>query len=177
MNSNDKSTDAPGFSGVLGAIEKLAKLADKLQSAQDELKSEGEVEFGKNSKASYSFRVRTLSDAKREQSKSNFRPFTKPASSKKMQPDAVMSPLSTIEPETDVFLEGEFIVIYVQLPGVLESEILMDVHSNNFALRAKSTQGLYQKELSLPAIVLPESLSQSLKNGILEVRLAVQKHT
>ncbi|MFQ3597082.1 MAG: gas vesicle protein GvpH [Chloroherpetonaceae bacterium] len=175
MNKQPKDDSAAGLGGVLSAIEKLAKLADDLQNAQGELNREGEVDLGKNAKASYHFRVRTLGDVKRESSKSDFKPFEKSATSKsaKATPSNVPKP-AAVEPETDVFIEGDVVVVYAQLSGVSESDISIDAHADRLVLRAESKSFLYQKDLPLPARVQPESLVKSYHNGILEVRLTIQ---
>ncbi len=167
---NDDS-DA-GLGGVLGALEKLAKLADDLQNAKGELNREGEVDFGKNAKAAYHFRVRTLGDLKRESPQSDFKPFEKFASPKKKSAD--MPQRTSLEPETDVFIEGNAVVIYAQLSGVSESDITLVAHADRIEIRAKSSSVLYEKIVPLPATIQPESLATSYKNGILEVRLTIQ---
>ncbi len=177
MNKPNKEDSNTGLSGVLGALEKLAKLAEDLQNAQGELNREGEVDFGKNAKASYHFRVRTLGDLKRESPKSDFKPFEKSASPKKKSSHetSTNAPRLTIaEPETDVFIEGDTVVIYAQLSGVSESDITLNAHPDRIEIRAKNASVLYEKIVPLPATVQPESLVKSYKHGILEVRLTIQ---
>ncbi len=172
MNQQPKDDSTLGLGGILGAIEKLAKLADNLQQAQGELHREGEVNLGKNAKASYHFRVRTLGDLKRHSSTSDFKPFEKPASPKTKHTD--FSAIKPVEPETDVFIENDVVVIYAQLPGVSESDISIDAHTDRLTLRAKNASFLYQKDFMLPATVRPESMVKSYKNGILELRFSTQ---
>lgn len=172
MNTQHKNDADTGLSGVLGMIEKLVKLADDLQNAQGEINREGELNFGKQSKAAYHFRVRTLGDLKRESPKSDFKPFEKSASPKKKSAD--MPQRTSAEPETDVFIEGDAVLIYAQLSGVSESDITLDAHADRIEIRAESASVLYEKILMLPTTVKPESLVKSYKNGILEVRLTIQ---
>ncbi|MGQ9806692.1 MAG: Hsp20/alpha crystallin family protein [Chlorobiales bacterium] len=175
MNKQSKDDSTTGLGGVWGAIEKLAKLAEDLQNAKGELNREGEVDLGKNAKASYRFRVRTLGDVKRESSKSDFKPFEKSAPPKATKSASVNLPKRTLaEPETDVFIEGDVVVIYVQLSGVSESDISINAYPDRLVLRAENASFLYQKDLPLPARIQPESLFKSYKNGILEVRLTIQ---
>jgi HSP20 family protein len=174
MNKDRKNDSDAEVGGVLGAIEKLAKLAESLQNAQGELNREGEIDLGKNSKATYHFRVRTLGDLKRESSKPDFKPFEKSASPKKKSTDAPR--ITSAEPETDVFIEGNAVVIYAQLSGVSESDITLDAHADRIEIRAKSASVLYEKIVSLPAPVQPETLVTSYKNGILEIRLTIQQN-
>ncbi|MFN3562369.1 MAG: gas vesicle protein GvpH [Chloroherpetonaceae bacterium] len=175
MNQQPKDDSAAGLGGVLSAIEKLVKLADDLQQAQGELNREGEVDLGKNAKASYRFRVRTLGDLKRDSSKSDFKPFEKSASPKSPKSkQADFSASKPVEPETDVFIEGDAVVIYAQLPGVSESDISIDAQVDRLTLRAKNASLLYQKEIVLPATIRTESIIKSYKNGILELRFSTQ---
>ncbi len=172
MHKTHNDDSDAGLGGVLGMIEKLAKLADDLQNAQGELNREGEINFGKNAKAAYRFRVRTLGDVKRNSVKSDFKPFEKSAAPKKKSAD--MPQRTSAEPETDVFIEGNAVVIYAQLSGVSESDITLDAHADRIEIHAESATVLYEKILTLPATVQPESLVKSYKNGILEVRLTIQ---
>ena len=174
MNKPHQDDSDTRLSGVLGMIEKLVKLADDLQNAQGELNREGEIDLGKNSKAAYHFRVRTLGDLKRESSKPDFKPFEKSASPKKKSTDAPR--ITSAEPETDVFIEGNTVVIYAQLSGVSESDIMLDAHIDRIEIHAKSASMRYEKNISLPAPVQPETLVTSYKNGILEIRLTIQQN-
>jgi len=174
MNKERKNDSDTEIGGVLGAIEKLAKLAESLQNAQGELNREGEIDLGKNSKAAYHFRVRTLGDLKRESSKPDFKPFEKSAPPKKKSADTPQR--TNAEPETDVFVEGNAVVIYAQLSGVSESDITLDAHADRIEIRAKSASVLYEKIVPLPETVQPETLVTSYKNGILEIRLTIQQN-
>ncbi|MCS6990062.1 MAG: hypothetical protein NZM06_11160 [Chloroherpetonaceae bacterium] len=169
MNKNDEPTKLDGF---FNALEKLAKLAESLEEAK-ELSQEGEISLGKNAKASYAFRVRTLADIRRERTQSDFKPFRKEANPSKAQ--ATTATPKILEPETDVFIEGDEIIVYAQLAGVAESDIELEVHSDILELRAKGKGAFYRKEILLPAPAAPESLAKSCKNGILEARLKIQK--
>jgi HSP20 family protein len=177
MTQQPKDDSTAGMGGILGAIEKLAKLADDLQQAQGELNREGEVDLGKNAKVSYRFRVRTLGDLKGDSSKSDFKPFAKSASPK--SPKSKQTDFSTskpVEPETDVFIEGDIVVIYAQLSGVSESDISVDANADRLILRAQNASFFYQKDFLLPATVRPETLSKSYKNGILELHFSIEKN-
>lgn len=182
MNKQPKDDSITGLGGVLSAIEKLAKLADELQNAQGALNREGEVDLGKHAKASYHLRVRTLGDMKREirreSSKSDFKPFEKSAPLRATQTTSTHLPKRTVvEPETDLFVENDAVVIYAQLSGVCESDIFIDANVDRLMLRAESSSFLYQKDLTLPVRIQPQSLVKSYKNGILEVRLLTQSNT
>lgn len=166
-----KNSESAGLGGAFSALEKLVKLAESLAEAKD-LHREGELDLGKNAKASYAFRVRTLADAKRESARSDFKPFRKEAAP--APSDAPFAAPQIIAPETDVFIEGDAVVVYAQLPAVAERDIELELHSDLLELRAKGDRIFYQKEILLPAPVKPESLARSYKNGILEIRLSIE---
>lgn len=175
MHTQPKNDSDAGLGGILNALEKLAKLADDLQNAQGELNREGEIDLGKNAKASYRFRLRTLADLKRASPKPDFKPFEKLATSKTTKTAPTDVPKRIIaEPDIDLFIEGDSVAIYAQLPGVSDSSISIDARPDRLMLHAESASFLYEKDLSLPALVQPESLIKSYNNGILEVRLTIQ---
>lgn len=179
MTQQGKDETTNRLNGILNTIEKLAQFASSLQSLQDKLHSEGTVNLGPNTKVSYRFQMRTLGDTKHEWSKSDFKPFQTAASPTKNPRTFSTTTAKRIvtEPETDVFIENDVIVIYAQLPGASDSSISIDAHSDRLVLRAESLSCLYQKDLRLPACVLPESLVKSYHNGILEIRLTIQPNS
>ena len=75
------------------------------------------------------------------------------------------------EPLVDVFDEGGYVLVVVELPGVAEAEIRLEAQDDILTLRAQGRERKYFKEVLLPALVDPGSLKQSLQNGVLEVRL------
>lgn len=76
----------------------------------------------------------------------------------------------TREPVVDVLDEGEDILVIAELPGVDEEEISLEVRGNVLEIAGAGRGRRYRKEVLLPAVVAPESVSSSYKNGILEVR-------
>ncbi len=74
------------------------------------------------------------------------------------------------EPLVDVFDEGTEMVITVELPGVAEEDIRVEVQEDIVTLEAGG-QRKYAKEILLPAAGAADSLTKTYKNGILEVRL------
>ncbi|MBI4317319.1 MAG: Hsp20/alpha crystallin family protein [Chloroflexi bacterium] len=75
------------------------------------------------------------------------------------------------EPLTDIFDEGDHILVVVELPGVAEGDIAVEAKDDILTLSAKSQDRKYAKELLLPAMVDPASLQRSYQNGVLEIRL------
>ena len=78
---------------------------------------------------------------------------------------------SVREPLVDVFDEGDHVLVVVELPGVPAEGITLEVKDDILSLSAVGEHRKYAKEILLPAMVAPESLTQSYQSGILEVRL------
>lgn len=76
----------------------------------------------------------------------------------------------TLEPLIDLFDEGEVILVVVELPGVEEEEIEVDVQGDLLSLSTKGERK-YVKEMLLPHLVDPATLTTCYKNGILELRV------
>ncbi len=76
----------------------------------------------------------------------------------------------TREPLVDIFQEGEVILVVVELAGVDEEEIEVDVQGDILSLSTKGERK-YVKEMLLPHLVDPATLTTSYKNGILELRV------
>lgn len=77
------------------------------------------------------------------------------------------------EPLVDLFDEEKEILVVVELPGVAEEEINVQVHDDVLSLET-SGQRKYAKEVLLPGAAQAESLRQTYRNGILELRLSKQ---
>jgi HSP20 family protein len=74
------------------------------------------------------------------------------------------------EPLVDVFDEAAEILIVVELPGVDEDEIHVEVRDDILSLETTGERR-YGKEILLSQVVDPASLQKAYKNGILELRL------
>lgn len=74
------------------------------------------------------------------------------------------------EPLVDVFDEGESILVIVELPGVVEGEISVEVKDDIVSLETAGDRK-YAKEVLLPSPVDAAAMKKAYKNGILELRL------
>jgi HSP20 family protein len=88
---------------------------------------------------------------------------------------------TTLEPEssvpahqrdmiTEIFDEGENLIIIAELPGAVEKDIEIDIQGNRLGLLARNQDRQYQKNITLPCAV-KEKPSYSYKNGILKIIL------
>ncbi len=78
----------------------------------------------------------------------------------------------TREPLVDVLDEGDRVVVLAELPGIDEKDIRLRVEGDILEIAAATRDRKYLKEVLLPALVQPETLESSYRNGILEIKLA-----
>ncbi len=71
----------------------------------------------------------------------------------------------------DVFDEGDKLTVIMEMPGVEEEDIKLEVRRDKLTISAATSEREYYEELPLPAIVTTEGLSTKFNNNILEVRL------
>ena len=80
--------------------------------------------------------------------------------------------VETREPLADVLDEGTGVVVIVELPGVEEKDVHLQVTGDILEVTAATGDRKYEKEVLLPSAVDPDSLTSSYRNGVLEIRLA-----
>ncbi len=73
------------------------------------------------------------------------------------------------EPLVDQFDEGDELVVVMELPGVEEKDVAVDVHGDVLGVTAESADRRYAKEMVLPSAVEPTP-ERSLRNGVLRLR-------
>ena len=73
------------------------------------------------------------------------------------------------EPLVDVFEEGDEVVVTVELPGVLENDILIRTDGERLVVKTIGRRR-YAKEVRLPAPVVDGSFRKTCHNGVLEIR-------
>lgn len=74
----------------------------------------------------------------------------------------------TREPIVDVFEEKDTIQVVVEIPGVEDEAIQLDVNGDILTLSAASDRRKYQKEILLPCEVETKPTKRSYKNGMFE---------
>jgi len=76
----------------------------------------------------------------------------------------------------DLFDEGDYLNIIMELPGVREIEdILLKLEPEKMTVSASSVNRKYYKEIDLPAEVDTKGLSKSFNNNVLEIKLKKAK--
>lgn len=71
----------------------------------------------------------------------------------------------------DLFDEGDYLRIIMELFGVSEKNIKLKVNKNKLIIAADSLEKKYQEEILLPTSIDSSEITKRCKNGILEVRL------
>ena len=78
-----------------------------------------------------------------------------------------------LEPDFDVFDEGNHILIVGDMPGVNKEDIKYEVKDNVLKIWTENGRK-YQKEIELPASVT-KKVGLNYRNGVLEVKLTKEK--
>jgi len=153
-----------GFGGILEGIGKLVELAAKVNEAGGQINKEGEINFGdskKGAKGVFGFSVKTISGG--QQVVEPFGNIKKTPSGPKVG--------DVREPIADVFDEKDEIRVYIEMPGVNEADIKIDLKGDILSICVDSGDRKYSKEILLPVKAAKEGLSSSYKNGILEIKV------
>ncbi|AGI68579.1 Hsp20-family heat shock protein associated with gas vesicle synthesis [Octadecabacter antarcticus 307] len=152
-----------GLGDFVNLLSKLAETGEKIKESEGEFQIKG---LGDNTRGIYGFSVRSGigGGGPRVQAFGNVR-----TSEAGLVVDEVR------EPMVDVFDEGSEIVITVELPGVLESEIVTSVDDDVLIITTNGDRS-YAKEIFLSESVLKKSLSQSYNYGLLEIRVKKMTH-
>lgn len=145
------------FKGLGDFIELLGDLAEK----GEELKREGEIKIGKETKGVYGFTIRT--GIAGEPTVSSF------GNIKRTPKGPVVE--ETREPIVDVFDEEKEVLVIAELPGVAEENIGTKIKGDILTIEAEDTDRKYYKEIVLPKRVDPGTLKSKYGNGVLKIRI------
>jgi HSP20 family protein len=163
-NENDSSFDMLGLGGIFKGFEKLVDLAGKLQD-QNEINKEGEInldQLKKGMKGVYGFTIKSAA-AGGKSTVETFGNIKKTPEGPKVEAER--------EPMTDMFDEKDEIVIIAEMPGIEESDVVIDLKGDMLDISAERNTRKYHKELLLPLKVEQEKMKVKYNNGILEIRI------
>jgi HSP20 family protein len=153
-----------GFGGLFRGLGDLVDLVSKMATEGEELVSkqqEFRIKTGEEeARAVYGFSVRMgVGGIPRVERFGNVRPT---------EEGPVVAEVR--EPMVDLFDEESEILVVVEMPGVVEEEIQVEIREDILAIESHGSRR-YGKEILLPAPVDAATLEQTYRNGILEIRL------
>jgi HSP20 family protein len=168
---NEKSKDKKdeshfelfGFGGLIKGIEKLVEIAEKLDT-KGGVDKEGEFNLDhikKGMKGVYGFTINTA--GKGSPKVETFGNIKKTPKGPKVDEER--------EPITDFFDEENEIVIISEMPGIEETDLIIDLKEDILEISASSKSRTYRKELLLPSEMTRTNLSHKFTNGILEIKI------
>lgn len=166
-NGGAEPGDFGGFLGGLGnLIGKLSELAEKGQKLQ------GLKEFGTEGgpKGVYGFTIKT--DIGREGGREGsvkVEPFGNIGKDERTGHATVRQ---VTVPPVDIFEETEHVLVVVELPGVSEENIRLELRDDILEITAERGPKKYHKEVLLPASFEARAMTSSCRNGVLEIKLA-----
>jgi len=150
------------FEGLGGLINVLGDLVEK----GEELSKTGELDIeglkGKKGKMMYGFTINTM--AKGGPKVSSF-------GNVRRTPEGKTVVEEEREPEVDIFDEKDHILLVVEMPGIEETDIKLDLKEDILDISAARGDRKYHREVLLPSKVKAETMTSTYKNGVLEVKI------
>ena len=162
-SNSESEFDFLGLGGIFKGIEKLVDLAGKLEQT-GAVSREGELnldQLKKGMKGVYGFTIKSAVGGSPKVE--TFGNIVKTPQGPKVNEER--------EPITDVFDESDEVVIIAEMPGIEESDIVVDFKEDILEISTKSKKKSYRKELLLPIKIESNSIQQKYTNGILEIRI------
>ena len=162
-SESESEFDFLGLGGLFKGIEKLVDLAGKLEQT-GAVSREGELNFDqmkKGMKGVYGFTIKSAVGGSPKVE--TFGNIVKTAQGPKVNEER--------EPITDVFDESDEVVVIAEMPGIDESDILIELNDDILEISTKSLKKSYRKELLLPVKAENNSFQKKYINGILEIRI------
>jgi HSP20 family protein len=168
---NDGGEEIPEFGGFLGGlgniIGKLSELAEKGKELH-ELKEFGGQ--GGSPKGVYGFTIRSnIGEAGNRDGGVKVEPFGNVRKDDKTGRATVHE---VTEPPVDVFDEAGYVLVVVEMPGIGEEDLRLELRDDILAIAAEKGPKKYRKEVLLPGSFGPGAMTHTCRNGVLEIKLA-----
>jgi len=160
----DIDFDILGLGGLFKGVEKLVDLAGKLKEESGQISKEGEIDLDhikEGMKGVYGFTIKSAVGGKPKVE--TFGNIKKTPKGPKVEEER--------EPLTDLFDEENELLVIIEMPGVDEKDIHMDLKEDILEISAVGRKTKYRKELLLPLKVNPENMESKYNNGVLEIRI------
>lgn len=149
--------------GLFDGLDKLVDAAAKLKEMGGEYSKEGEIDLShlkKGMKGVFGVTVKTGIGGEGPVVES-FGNIRKTKEGPKVEEER--------EPLSDIFDEGDDVVVMLEMPGVTKEDITVTLEGDILEVIAQSQSRKYRKELLLPSAVQAETIAWSYQNGVLEV--------
>ncbi len=152
-----------GLGGLFKGIEKLIDLAGKV-TEEGEVHKEGTIDLEhlkKGMKGVYGFTIKSaVGGGPKVETFGNIK---KTPEGPKVDEER--------DPITDVFDEGNELIIIAEMPGMAEEDISIELKEDILEISAANKLRKFHKEVLLPVKEVKENLTSTYNNGILEIRI------
>jgi HSP20 family protein len=167
-SGGDGTSEFGGFLGGLGTlIDKLNELAEKGKSLQEMKEFGGE---GGAPKGVYGFTIRTnIGEGGNREGGVKVEPF---GNVRRDNQTGHATVHEVTEPPVDIFEETGHVLVVVEMPGIGEEDIHLELRDDILAISAAKGSKKYRKEVLLPSSFDASAMSRSCRNGVLEIKLS-----
>jgi HSP20 family protein len=154
-----------GVEGILGGLSGLLRTLGELAEKGEELKRSGTLsdKQGREVNFQYGVRVRTLNEGRDVR----VEPF---GNLKRDERTGEATVQEVREPVCDIFEEDDHVKLVLEMPGVSESDVKLDVQGDIMTISAEHNTKRYRKEVLLPAALERSKMTVACNNGLVEVR-------
>lgn len=157
--------------GLIGLINDLAEMAEKSRTYQKR------ISLGKRGVIDFRVASRPIRQSYTTKPAGSIK-ISKPKKEISSTGASMASTTGSIEerePIVDIFEEGDYIKVMVELPSVEENQIKLDIEGNTLTISTDAPTRKYHKKVELRSPVIKDGVESSYKNGILEVKLQKTK--
>jgi HSP20 family protein len=179
--ASDNKTNS--FTGFFRGIGNLIDLVANLENDEkSEERREGEItDPSGRMKAAFKFSIRTglgepLEFGSSNIGSSNIGSSNIGSSHKERATSPRPNVEEEIQPVVDIFDEETYVLLLIELPGVEEEDIHLEVNGDILMLSAANRYRKYTGEVVLPDEVDGSSVTSKYKNSVLEIRMSKKSH-
>ena len=155
--------------GLAGILEQVGRLVEQAQAAGGTLHKEGA--FGQGSgegpRGVFGFSVK-VGQGDPESQDVRVEPF---GNLRKSEDGRSVEIREIREPIADVFDEADHLLVVLELPGILEEDLRIELEGDMLFVEAERGEKKYRKEILLPSTPPADGMKFSCNGGIAEIRL------